>query len=352
MCNPETSARGPRRSLTHCDLLSLERAASEAPGRSAAGSAAEVVQLLTWASGFCFRCLMKAQVVVLQLNNKKKICQKDRFVTEAQISLKREKITPHVPNERRDALCTWTRASLAASPGGRRPCPPKACSIWFYRKRRDPDGCVCRPSWTRRPRRPSPPQQRLHGPHRLPTPYSPPRGPNTSSAAKLLPWSLPAGHTAAGPRPCPATSVHEARPATVSAPTSFLCCHPRFAVLPAFWEPRAWGWGPVEKLRALLEIHLARPQQELFWDTGHSQCSWVLAPVKTQRQKLLSRGPRTRTPVFAAGQVGQLGWRRWGGGDGRAGKEGSGRAPGNPWGLRGQESWPPQTSQHGPDPQT
>lgn len=190
------------------------------------------------------------------------------------------------------------------------PAPQRPAPSGFTGKGGTLDGCVCRPSWTRRPRRPSPPQQRLHGPHRLPTPYSPPRGPNSSSAAKLLPWSLPAGHAAAGPRPCPATSVHEARPATVSAPTSFLCCRPRFAVLPAFWEPRAWGWGAVEKLRALLEIHLKRPQQELFWDTGHSQCSWVLAPVKTQRQKLLSRGPRTRTPVFAAGQMGQLGWRR------------------------------------------
>lgn len=142
VCNPETSAHGLRRSLTRCDLLLLERAASEAPGRSAAGSAAEVVQLRTRASGFCFRCLRQAQVVVLQLNNKKRNCQKDRFVTETQISLKREKSTPHVLDERRGVLCTWTRASLAASPGGRRRCSPKAGSVWFYRKRSDP-GRLC-----------------------------------------------------------------------------------------------------------------------------------------------------------------------------------------------------------------
>lgn len=168
------------------------------------------------------------------------------------------------------------------------------------------DSRVCRPSWTRRPRRPG-------GPLRLPT-------------------------------PCPATSVHEACPATVSVLTSFLCCLLRFAVLPAFWEPRVWGGGAVEKLRALLQIHLARPQQELFQDTGDSQCSWVLAPVKTQGQKLLSRGPRTRTPgprgvcCRAGGPAGLAGRR---GTLGRRGKEGSSRALGHPWDLRGPGELPP-----------
>ena len=57
LCSPEASARGPRRSLTHCDLPSLERVASEAQGRPAARNTAKVVPVVTRASGFCFGCV-------------------------------------------------------------------------------------------------------------------------------------------------------------------------------------------------------------------------------------------------------------------------------------------------------
>lgn len=66
-----------------------------------------------------------------------------------------------------------------------------------------------RSSWMRRGRAL---QQRLHGPHSLPRPAQ--AVPSTTRthaarASKTLPRPLPEGHTAAGPGPRPATSLHE-----------------------------------------------------------------------------------------------------------------------------------------------
>ena len=217
------------------------------------------------------------------------------------------------------------------SPGACGSCSPKACSNQFYRKRKDRGRPCLQAKLDEETQAPQGPPQAAHAVPPATRAQSRLHCQTTASVAAE-------GHTTAGPRPCPATSVHEACPATVSIPTSFLCCLPRFAVLPAFWEPRVWGGGAVEKLRALLQIHLARPQQELFQDTGDSQCSWVLAPVKTQGPKLLSRGPRTRTPGPRGVRCRAGGPARLAGGRGtlgRRGKEGSSRALDHPWGLRG-----------------
>lgn len=124
-------------------------------------------------------------------------------------------------------------------------------------------------------------------------------------------------------RPCPATPPTKPVPRQSASPPPSCAVVLGLPCSPPSGSRGPGGWGAVEKPRALLEIHLARPQQELFWDTGNAQCSWVLAPVKIQRQKLLSRGPRTQTPVprgarcRAGGPAGLARRRRWVGRKGR-----------------------------------
>lgn len=222
---------------------------------------------------------------------------------ETQISLKREKITPHVPDERRDVLCTWPRASLTASPGGRGLRSPKACSVQFYRKRRDP-GQPCLQA-------------------KLDEETQAPRGP--PQAAQAVPSDL-------RPR---SLSCDSQRPHLLPVLSSAVCCAPRLL--------GAEGLGGAGRWRSL-GLCSRSTSQELYQDTGDSQCSWVLAPVKTQGQKLLSRGPRTRTPgprgvcCRAGGPAGLAGGR---GTLGQRGKGGSSRAPGHPWDLRGPGELPP-----------